>query len=148
MSVLHLLGPNPGAVKKGERKGRGIGTGNGKTAGRGTKGQRARNKVRAQFEGGQTPLHRRLPRKKGFRNPNHVEYSVLNVGDLENWFESGAEVNIETLMACGAIGTLKNGGVKILGDGELTVPLTVKVHACSKSAIEKIQAAGGTVEAI
>ncbi|MGI6663217.1 MAG: 50S ribosomal protein L15 [Bacillota bacterium] len=144
---LHDLRPNPGSVRKAKRKGQGIGSGNGKTAGRGHKGQKARSggTKGPGFEGGQTRLIRRLP-KRGFHNIFGVEYNLVNVGDLDR-FEPNAEVGPEELKKAGML--RKNSGyLKILGDGELKKTLTVKAHAFSKSAKEKIEAAGGKAEVI
>ena len=129
------------------RVGRGHGSGNGKTAGRGQKGQKSRSggKVRGGFEGGQMPLYRRLP-KRGFTNRNSKEIIAINV-DVLNRFEGGAEVTVESLLASSAI-SKAGDGVKILGNGELTKKLTVKVNAVSETAKSKIEAAGGTVELI
>ena len=128
------------------RKGRGHGSGNGKTAGYGHKGQKARSGApRTGFEGGQMPLYRRLP-KRGFHNRNTKEIVAINV-DMLNRFEDGAEVTAETLVALGVISNPKDG-VKILGNGELTKKLDVKVNAYSAGAAEKIQAAGGKAEVI
>ena len=128
------------------RKGRGHGSGNGKTAGKGHKGQKARSgATRPGFEGGQMPLYRRIP-KRGFKNRNSKEIISINVDALER-FDNGATVDVEALLNAGVI--KKTGdGVKILGNGELTKKLTVKVDALSASAKEKIEAAGGTVEVI
>lgn len=144
MSSLHELTPPAAARRKKRRVGRGIGSGMGKTAGRGTKGQKARATINPRFEGGQTPIHRRLPVKKGFRNPNHVEYAVLNVGVLEENLESGAELTPEIARHLGLVGNMKDG-LKILGHGDLTKKLTVKAHAFSRAAVEKIEKAGGEV---
>ena len=141
---LHELKPEQGSKKRKVRVGRGIGSGLGKTAGRGTKGQKARRNIHPGFEGGQTPIHRRLPVKKGFRNPNHVEYAVLNIGMLESAFEAGAEVNPDSIREKGLVGNVKDG-LKILGHGELKKKLKVSAHAFSKSAQEKIEKAGGEV---
>ncbi len=128
------------------RRGRGHGSGNGKTAGKGHKGQKARSGApRPGFEGGQMPLYRRLP-KRGFKNINTKEIIALNVSDL-NRYEDGAEVTIESLMEIGLISHPKDG-VKILGNGELTKRLDVKVNAYSASAKEKIEALGGKAEVI
>ena len=128
------------------RRGRGHGSGNGKTAGKGHKGQKARSGLpRVGFEGGQMPLYRRLP-KRGFTNRNSKEIIAINV-DVLNRFEDGAEVTVESLLASSAI-SKAGDGVKILGNGELTKKLTVKVNAVSETAKEKIEAAGGTVELI
>lgn len=128
------------------RRGRGHGSGNGKTAGKGHKGQKARSGApRVGFEGGQMPLYRRIP-KRGFKNRNSKEIISINVDALER-FDNGATVDVEALLNAGVI--KKTGdGVKILGNGELTKKLTVKVDALSASAKEKIEAAGGTVEVI
>lgn len=145
---LHELKPNPGATHRRKRLGRGIGSGHGKTAGRGTKGQKARDQVPLTFEGGQTPLHRRLPRLKGFKNPNHKEYTIINVALLEERFEAGESVTPELLLERRIIKKLEKDGLKVLGEGELTKALTVRAHKFSKSAEQKIIAAGGSVEAI
>ena len=141
---LHELSPAAGSNTKGYRKGRGEGSGNGKTAGRGQKGQWARSGggVRPGFEGGQMPLVRRLP-KRGFNNIFAKNYAELNVCQL-NALEDGAEVTFETLVAAGLVGK-KYDGVRILGKGELEKKLTVKVAGVSASAKEKIVAAGGEV---
>lgn len=144
MSKLHELRAPAMARRKKRRVGRGTGSGLGKTAGRGTKGQKSRGTINPRFEGGQTPIHRRLPLRKGFRNPNHIEYAVLNVGALEEHLESGAELTPETARQLGLVGNMKDG-LKILGHGELTKKLTVKAHAFSRTAIEKIEKAGGEV---
>lgn len=142
---LHELKPAAGATHAPKRLGRGIGSGHGKTAGKGHKGQKARSGggVRPGFEGGQQPLYRRLP-KRGFTNIFKKEYVVLNVRDLER-FENGAEVTIQSLYEVGLIKAVKDG-VKILGTGELTKALTVKVDKVSQAAADKIVAAGGKVE--
>ena len=128
------------------RRGRGHGSGNGKTAGKGHKGQKARSGApRPGFEGGQMPLYRRIP-KRGFTNRNSLEIVGINV-DVLNRFEDGAVVTVETLVETGAVKNPKDG-VKILGNGELTKKLTVKANAFSAGAVEKIQALGGTVEVI
>lgn len=145
---LHELKPNPGATHRRKRIGRGIGSGHGKTAGRGTKGQKARDQVPLTFEGGQTPLHRRLPRLKGFKNPTHKEYTIINVALLEERFEAGEVVTPELLLERRIIKKIEKDGLKVLGEGELTKSLTVRAHKFSKSAEQKIVAAGGSVEAI
>ena len=128
------------------RRGRGHGSGNGKTAGKGHKGQKARSGApRPGFEGGQMPLYRRIP-KRGFTNRNSLEIVGINV-DALNRFENDAEVTVATLVEAGIIKNPRDG-VKILGNGELTKKLTVKVNACSAGAKEKIEALGGTVEVI
>ena len=144
---LHELKPAKGAVKAKRRLGRGTATGQGKTAGRGQKGQWSRSGggVRVGFEGGQMPLYRRLP-KRGFTNRNTKDIVSINITEL-NRFEDGAVVTIETLVENGVIKNPKDG-VKILGNGELTKKLTVKANAFSASAAEKIQALGGTTEVI
>lgn len=144
---LHELQPAPGSRKERNRVGRGIGSGNGKTSGRGHKGQNARSGggVRIGFEGGQTPLFRRLP-KRGFTNIHRKEYAIVNLEAL-NRFEDGTEVTPELLLETGVVSKLK-AGVKVLGNGELTKKLTVKAHKFSASAKEAIEAAGGTTEVI
>jgi large subunit ribosomal protein L15 len=140
---LHDLRPAPGAKTQKTRVGRGEGS-KGKTAGRGTKGTGARKNVPAGFEGGQMPLHMRLPKLKGFRNRFRVEYQVVNVGDLARLFPSGGTVGPEELVAAGAVRPRKP--VKVLGSGDLDgVTLTVTAHAFSGSARDKITAAGGSV---
>jgi large subunit ribosomal protein L15 len=144
---LHDLRPAPGTTKEPKRKGRGTAAGLGKSAGRGQKGQGSRTGggVRPGFEGGQMPLFRRLP-KRGFTNVNTVEYAEVNV-ELLNRFESGTEVTPELLKEAKVVKKLLDG-VKILGDGKLDKALTVKAHKFTKSAVEKIEAAGGKVEVI
>ena len=139
---LHHLRPAPGSKKAKTRVGRGEGS-KGKTAGRGTKGTKARYQVRAGFEGGQTPLHMRLPKLRGFRNPNRVEFQPVNVGRIAELFPQGGTVTVEDLVAKGAV----RGGqlVKVLGSGDITVKLDLTVDAWSASAKEKIEAAGGTI---
>ena len=142
---LHELSPAPGSVKDSFRKGRGPGSGNGKTAGKGHKGQNARSGggVRPGFEGGQLPLYRKLP-KRGFKNRFAVNYAIVNLSDL-NRFEDGDTVNIEKLMEAGVVKKPLDG-LKILGKGELTKKLTVEAKVFSASAKEKIEAAGGKTE--
>lgn len=144
---LHELGPPDGARKRVKRVGRGPGSGHGKTAGRGHKGQKARSggKVSPWFEGGQLPLHRRVP-KRGFRNPFKKVYAIVNLKDLDR-FEAGTKVTPVLLEEAGLV---KNSldGIKVLGEGELTKPLHVLAHKFSRSAVQKIQEAGGTVEVI
>lgn len=142
MPGIHDFQPNPGSTRPKRRVGRGIGSGMGKTATRGTKGQKARRQVNPNFEGGQTPIHRRLPVKKGFRNVNHKEYAIVNLDDLEKLFDKGAEVTPEALQKSGIIGGVKDG-VKVLAFGELNKKLTVKAHKFSKAAKAAIEAAGG-----
>ncbi|NUS71973.1 MAG: 50S ribosomal protein L15 [Corynebacteriales bacterium] len=139
---LHHLRPAPGAHKPKTRVGRGEGS-KGKTAGRGTKGTKARSTVPVGFEGGQMPIHMRLPKLKGFKNRNRIEFQVVNLTRLAELFPQGGEVGPEELAALGAVRAFHL--VKILGDGDLGgVKLTVTAHAFSKSAREKIEAAGGT----
>jgi len=148
--LLHDLQPAPGSRKKRKRVGRGTGSGKGKTCGRGMKGQGARSGggKGPYFEGGQLPLVRRLPFRRGFTNIHRVEYKPVNLGRLQECFtEVGEEVSPESLTEAGII-KRSDKAVAILGDGELTVPLIVKAHRFSKSAREKIEAAGGTVEVL
>ncbi len=142
---LHHLSPAPGSKKKKIRVGRGEGGRRGKTAGRGTKGLKARNTLRPGFEGGQTPLAMRLPKLKGFNNPNKETFAIINVETL-NTFRAGSEVTPEKLREQGLI--RHRGRVKVLAEGDLEKKLTVKAHAFSASAREKIEAAGGTAEVI
>jgi len=145
---LSELKPAPGSRRPVKRLGRGVGSGTGKTSGKGHKGQKARSGggKGPYFEGGQTPLQRRLP-KRGFTNIFKKEFAILNVCELEDRFETGALVNPEVLVECGLIKNVYDG-VRILGKGELTKALTVKVQGFSKTAEEKITAAGGTIEVI
>ncbi|WP_298134288.1 50S ribosomal protein L15 [Micropruina sp.] len=139
---LHHLRPAPGAKTEKTRVGRGEGGKGGKTAGRGTKGTGARKNVPQNFEGGQMPLHMRLPKLRGFKNPFRVEYQVVNVAKLGELFPNGGEVGVADLVAAGAV---RDGNlVKVLGNGELSVALQVSAHAFSASAKTKIEAAGGT----
>jgi len=139
---LHHLRPAPGAKTDKIRVGRGEGGRRGKTAGRGTKGSGARKNMPENFEGGQMPLHMRLPKLRGFKNPFRVEYQVVNVAKLAELFPDGGEVGVADLVAKGAV---RDGNlVKVLGNGELSVALTVSAHAFSASAKTKIEAAGGT----
>jgi len=139
----HHLRPAPGAKKAKTRVGRGEGS-KGKTAGRGTKGTKARYQVKAGFEGGQMPLHMRTPKLRGFKNPFRTEYQVVNVGKLAELYPQGGDVTVEDLVAKGAV--RKNQPVKVLGDGELQVVLTVAVDKVSGSAEQKIVAAGGEIK--
>ena len=139
---LHHLRPAPGAHTSKTRVGRGEGGKRGKTAGRGTKGTKARKNVPAAFEGGQMPIHMRLPKLKGFKNRNKVVFQVVNVSDIERLFPKGGEVGVAELVAVGAV--RKNQPVKVLGDGEISVAVTVTVDKVSGSAKSKIEAAGGT----
>ncbi|HVY08527.1 MAG TPA: 50S ribosomal protein L15 [Mycobacteriales bacterium] len=138
---VHHLRPAPGAHKPKTRVGRGEGS-KGKTAGRGTKGTKARYQVPAAFEGGQMPFHMRVPKLKGFTNPFRTEYQVVNLDKLSALFPSGGEVTPEVLVARGAV--RKGELVKVLGTGEVTVALTVTAHAFSQTARDKIVAAGGS----
>ena len=144
---LHELSPAPGSTKEAWRKGRGPGSGNGKTAGKGHKGQNARSGggVRPGFEGGQLPLYRKLP-KRGFKNRFAVNYAIVNVETL-NKFEDGAVVNLEALIAAGIISKPLDG-LKVLGNGEITKKLTVEASVFSATAKEKIEAAGGKTEVV
>lgn len=144
---IHELTPAPGSTHERKRIGRGIGSGTGKTSGKGHKGQKARSGggVRPGFEGGQNPLYRRLP-KRGFKNISRVEYAVINLADL-NAFDAETVVTPELLLETGLVKNPKDG-IKVLGNGELTVKLTVKANKFSASAVEKIQAAGGQSEVI
>ena len=139
---LHDLKPAPGSKTAKTRVGRGEGS-KGKTAGRGTKGTKARKNVPATFEGGQMPIHMRLPKLKGFRNRFRTEYEVVNVGDLNKHFPKGGDVGVDELVAAGAV--RKKSLIKVLGDGKLTVKVNVTAHKFSGSAKEKITAAGGSV---
>lgn len=143
---LNDLRPDSGSKKKRKRVGRGIAAGQGKTAGRGTKGQNARSGggVPPYFEGGQLPLARRLPYKRGFNNPNKIIYQPVNVGDLTG-FDEGTEVDPVVLTVIGLLKTPEEP-VVILGEGEIEVALTIRAHRFSKSARKKIEDAGGTVE--
>lgn len=138
---VHHLRPAPGAKKAKIRVGRGEGGKRGKTAGRGTKGTKARYQVAAGFEGGQMPMHMRLPKLRGFKNPFRVEYQVVNLGAISVLFPEGGKIGVEELVAAGAV---RDGElVKVLGNGELTVKVELTVDAASSSAKAKIEAAGG-----
>ena len=141
---LNNFHPPAGSTKPKRRVGRGIGSGMGKTATRGGKGQSARRQIHPNFEGGQTPIQRRLPVKKGFRNINHKEFAIVNLDDLQNIFEEGAEITPETLVKSGIIAKSKDG-VKVLAFGELDKKLNVSAHKFSKAAQAAIEAKGGTV---
>ncbi len=139
---VHHLRPAPGAKTAKIRVGRGEAGRRGKTAGRGTKGSGARHNVPENFEGGQMPLHMRLPKLRGFKNPFRVEYQVVNVGRLSQLFPDGGTIGVADLVAAGAV---RSGApVKILGNGDISVALQVSAHAFSASAKEKIAAAGGS----
>ncbi len=142
---VHHLRPAPGAKTAKTRVGRGQGS-KGKTAGRGTKGTKARYQVPARFEGGQMPLHMRLPKLRGFKNPARVEYQVVNVAALEALYPEGGSVTVDDLVAKGAV--RKDSVVKVLGNGDLGVALQVTVHAFSATAKDKITAAGGTATSL
>ncbi len=140
---LHHLKPAEGSKKRKIRVGRGEAGRRGKTAGRGTKGQKARGTVRPGFEGGQMPLQRRMPKLKGFKNPNKEVFAVLNVERLQV-FDAGTEVTPELLRERGLV--KQRGRIKVLGEGDLDTALTVRAHSFSLGAVEKIKAAGGSVE--
>ena len=139
---LHHLRPAPGSKTDKTRVGRGEGS-KGKTAGRGTKGTKARKNVPAGFEGGQMPIHMRLPKLKGFTNRNRVEYQVVNVADIARLFPQGGTIGVDELVAAGAV--RKNRLVKVLGDGDLSVKVDITADKFTASAKEKIAAAGGSV---
>jgi len=140
------LRPAKGSTHRRKRVGRGIGSGHGKTCGRGTKGDKARGQVPLGFEGGNTPLHRRLPQLRGFKSRNRVSYAVVNVADLES-LDSGSQVDPQSLYEMGLLRDA-NERVKVLGDGELTKKLSVRAHKFSTSAVAKIEAVGGTAEVL
>ncbi|HET7196522.1 MAG TPA: 50S ribosomal protein L15 [Nocardioides sp.] len=142
---LHHLRPAPGAKTPKTRVGRGEGS-KGKTAGRGTKGTKARNQVPASFEGGQMPIHMRLPKLKGFKNPFKVEFQVVNLDRIGELFPDGGEVTVQELVSRGAV--RKGQPVKVLGQGDLSVSVQVSANAFSGSAREKIEAAGGTATVV
>lgn len=144
---LESIKPPKGATTRRRRVGRGIGSGMGKTATRGTKGQKARRQIHPNFEGGQTPIQRRLPVKKGFRNINHKEYAIVNLDDLERLFKAGDKVDPDALLKTGIIPGVKDG-VKILGFGKLEKKLTVTAHKFSKSAQAAIEKAGGEAKTL
>lgn len=142
---LHDLAPEKGSRSSRKRVGRGVGSGHGKTAGRGTKGMKSRSggNVRPGYEGGQMPLQRRLP-KRGFTNIFKKEYCIVNLGDLKR-FESGATVDVEALVSAGIVKNARKP-VKLLGQGDIQVPLEIRLNAVSESARSKIEGAGGKVE--
>jgi len=143
---VHDLAPAPGSTKNAKRVGRGTGGKGGKTAGRGTKGQRARNTVARGFEGGQMPLKQRVPKLKGFNNPFRVEYQVVNLDRLAALYPDGGDVTVDDLVAKGAV---RDGRpVKVLGTGEIDVKVNVTVNKFSGSAKEKIEAAGGSATTV
>ena len=139
---VHHLRPAPGSKTAKTRKGRGEAS-KGKTAGRGTKGSHARGQVSAAFEGGQTPLHMRLPKLRGFKSPNKVTYQVVNLAQIQELFPEGGAVTVDELVARGAV--RKNKPVKVLGNGDISVAVQVSVDAASATAKSKIEAAGGSV---
>lgn len=139
---LHDLRSAEGSTHRKRRVGRGIGSGMGKTATRGTKGQKARRQIHPNFEGGQTPIQRRLPVKKGFRNINHKEFSIINLDDLERLFQNGEEVTPDVLLKKGIIPGIQDG-IKVLAFGTLSKKLTVKAHKFSKAAQAAIEKAKG-----
>ena len=145
---LHELTPAEGSTKVAKRIGRGHGSGNGKTAGKGHKGQKARSggSIRPGFEGGQMPLQRRVP-KRGFNNIFAAKAAIVNLGDIDARFEAGAVVDAQAWMDCGLVKDCKNG-VKVLGNGEMTKSLTIQAKSFSKSAQDKIEGAGGKAEVI
>jgi large subunit ribosomal protein L15 len=142
---VHHLRPAPGAHTPKTRVGRGEGS-KGKSAGRGTKGSKARQRIPESFEGGQMPLHMRLPKLKGFTNRFRTEYQVINLDRLGELFPDGGAVDVDALVEAGAV--RKKSLVKVLGTGEITVPLDVTVHAYSSSARAKIEAAGGSARTL
>jgi len=142
---LHHLRPAPGAKTAKTRVGRGEGS-KGKTAGRGTKGTKARYQVPAAFEGGQMPIHMRLPKLKGFRNPFKVEFQVVNLDRISDLFPQGGDISVDDLVAKGAV--RKNEPVKVLGQGDISVKVNLSAQAFSGSAKEKIEAAGGTTTVV
>jgi large subunit ribosomal protein L15 len=143
---LHDLKPARGATRRRKRVGRGNASGTGKTSGRGQKGQRARGSIPAWFEGGQMPIQRRVPKWGGFTKRGRVEYSVVNLGKLDDIFDAGGTVTPEVLRDRGLV--RKGRPVKVLAQGDITKALTVRAHRFSKQARDKIQAAGGTAELI
>ncbi|MDR2748390.1 MAG: 50S ribosomal protein L15 [Bifidobacteriaceae bacterium] len=145
MLKVHHLKPAPGAKKAKTRVGRGDGS-KGKTAGRGTKGTKARNTVYAGFEGGQMPLHMRIPKFRGFKNPAKKYYQVVNLDSISKSFPNGGDIKIADLVNAGLV--RKNELVKVLGDGEISIKVNVKVNKASKSAVDKITKAGGNVELV
>ena len=141
---LHDLRPAPGEKKAKTRVGRGEAS-KGKTAGRGTKGSKARKQVSAAFEGGQMPIHMRLPKLKGFKNPNKITYQVVNVVDLAKAFPEGGDIAVADIVAAGLVRAKQP--VKVLGNGDIDVKLNVTADKFSKSAVEKLEAAGGSATA-
>jgi large subunit ribosomal protein L15 len=142
---LHNLKPAAGSTHRKKRIGRGIGSGHGKTSTRGHKGAKARGQVNPNNEGGQTPLHRRLPQLRGFKPVNKKHYALVNIDVLEEHFDAGTEITPEVILATGLLRDIRDG-LKVLGNGEVTKSFTVRAHKFSQGAQEKLQAAGGTVE--
>lgn len=142
---VHHLRPAPGAKKAKTRKGRGEAS-KGKTAGRGGKGTHARNTVRAGFEGGQMPLVQRLPKMRGFKNPERIEFQAVNVATINEAFPNGGNVTVDSLVKAGL--ARKGHLIKVLGQGDISVKVSVEAHAFSKSAEEKIAAAGGSIKTV
>jgi large subunit ribosomal protein L15 len=142
---VHHLRPAPGAKKAKTRKGRGEAS-KGKTAGRGGKGTHARNTVRAGFEGGQMPLVQRLPKMRGFKNPARIEFQAVNVATINEAFPNGGNVTVDSLVKAGL--ARKGHLIKVLGQGDISVKVSVEAHAFSKSAQEKIAAAGGSIKTV
>ena len=142
---VHHLRPAPGAKKAKTRKGRGEAS-KGKTAGRGGKGTHARNTVRAGFEGGQMPLVQRLPKMRGFKNPARIEFQAVNVATINEAFPNGGNVTVDSFVKAGL--ARKGHLIKVLGQGDISVKVSVEAHAFSKSAEEKIAAAGGSVKTV
>ena len=142
---VHHLRPAPGAKKAKTRKGRGEAS-KGKTAGRGGKGTHARNTVRAGFEGGQMPLVQRLPKMRGFKNPERIEFQAVNVATINEAFPNGGNVTVDSLVKAGL--ARKGHLIKVLGQGDISVKVSVEAHAFSKSAQEKIAAAGGSIKTV
>jgi large subunit ribosomal protein L15 len=143
---IHDLKPAPGSHRRRKIVGRGPGSGHGKTSTRGAKGQKKHGQVNPNFEGGQTPLHRRLPQLRGFKPVNKLDYAIINVRELQK-LETGTTVTGESLVEAGIIRDVRDG-LKVLGDGELTKGLTVQAAKFSKTAVEKIQAAGGNAQTL
>ncbi|CAN5529162.1 50S ribosomal protein L15 [soil metagenome] len=139
---LHKFQPGEGGTKPKRRVARGIGSGLGKTAGRGSKGQGKRRQINPNFEGGQSPIQRRIPVKKGFRNINHKVFAIVNLDDLQKLFDEGADVTVDVMLQSGIISKAKDG-VKVLAFGTLEKKLTVHAHKFSKAAAEAIVAKGG-----
>ena len=146
MSIgLHNLKPTEGSTHRRKRVGRGIGSGHGKTSTRGHKGNKARGQINPNYEGGQPPLHRRLPQVRVFKPVNKKFYALVNLSDIEAAFQAGSVISPETLVASGILRDVRDG-LKVLGDGEVTKKFTVSTHKISKGALDKLIAAGGTVE--